>query len=205
MRRMGGVAIAAGAVFGVITAIVTSNHSLGLDAGAFDVADDIRASWLGHVARVVTSFGLLAIVGPAVVAAAAMLWLRGRGARAAALVTGAALAWLSVWITKAVVGRARPPHPVVHTVGHSYPSAHAANAVGWLALAVALTCLIGSRLGRVAAVSAGAALAVLVGLSRIYLRAHYLSDVIAGEALAVTMYALAVTGVLRWRYRRGSR
>ena len=34
-------------------------------------------------------------------------------------------------------------------------------------------------------------LAVLVGLSRIYLRAHYASDVLAGEALAVAMYALA--------------
>jgi membrane-associated phospholipid phosphatase len=32
---------------------------------------------------------------------------------------------------------------------------------------------------------------VLVGLTRIYLRVHYLSDVLAGEAFAVAMYALA--------------
>jgi membrane-associated phospholipid phosphatase len=32
---------------------------------------------------------------------------------------------------------------------------------------------------------------VLVGLSRIYLCTHYASDVLAGESLAVAMYALA--------------
>ena len=45
-------------------------------------------------------------------------------------------------------------------------------------------------------VAAGALLTVLVGLSRIYLRAHYASDVLAGEALAVAMYALATIGTL---------
>ena len=37
---------------------------------------------------------------------------------------------------------------------------------------------------------------MLVGLSRIYLRAHYASDVLAGEALAVAMYALAAIGTV---------
>jgi undecaprenyl-diphosphatase len=53
---------------------------------------------------------------------------------------------------------------------------------------------VGRALGfvaRIAAVAADALLAVLVGLSRIYVRAHYASDVLAGEALAVAMYALA--------------
>lgn len=203
MWRMGGVAIVAGAVFAAMTVIVTSSSSLQLDASAFDVADDVRAKWLDHVARVVTSFGLIAIVGAAVVAAAALLLWRGHGARAAALVIGAALAWVSVWITKGIVDRERPPHPLVHTAGQSYPSAHAANAVGWLALALALTTLIGSRAARIGAVAGGALLALLVGLSRIYLRAHYASDVIAGEALAIAMYALAVIGTLAWRDRSG--
>jgi hypothetical protein len=58
----------------------------------------------------------------------------------------------------------------------------AANSVGWLALAIALTVVIPHGVVRIAAVSAGALLAVLVGLSRIYLRAHYASDVLAGES-----------------------
>ena len=50
--------------------------------------------------------------------------------------------WVSVWITKALIGHPRPPHPLVHTSGQSYPSARAANSVGWLALAIALTVVI---------------------------------------------------------------
>ena len=57
------------------------------------------------------------------------------------------------------------------------------------------------RIGRIAAVAAGALLTVLVGLSRIYLRAHYASDVLAGEALATAMYALATIGTLAWQKR----
>ena len=48
----------------------------------------------------------------------------------------------------------------------------------------------------------GALLTVLVGLSRVYLRAHYLSDVLAGEALAIAMYSLAVIGAFTWLAQR---
>ncbi len=152
----------------------------------------------------VTKLGLIAIVGSAVLLGAALLIKRRQGARAPALVVGAALAWISVWIVKSVVDRPRPPDPLVHTSGQSYPSAHAANSVGWLALVIALAVVISSRGGRIAAIAAGALLAVLVGLSRIYLRAHYASDVLAGEALAVAMYALATIGAVLWQARRDS-
>ena len=133
----------------------------------------------------------------------AWLVIRGRAARAAALVAGAALAWLSVWITKALVDRPRPPAPLVHTSGQSYPSAHAANSIGWLALGLALAALTPARPVRIAAIAAGGLLALLVGLSRIYLRAHYASDVLGGETLAVAMYALAAVAALGWRARAG--
>ncbi len=194
----GSIAAVALAIFAVLTVVVTTNPSLAFDAKAFQIAGDLRTPWLDKAARVVTTLGLIAIVGPAVGVAAVLLFVRRQRPRAVALAAGAALAWLSVWVTKAVVGRARPPEPLVHTSGKSFPSAHAANSVGWLALAIALTILIPTRAGRVAAVTAGALLAVLVGLSRIYLRAHYASDVLAGEALAVAMYALAAIGALSW-------
>ncbi len=43
------------------------------------------------------------------------------------------------------------------------PSAHAANSVGWLALAIALTVVIPTTRQRVAAITAGACIAALVG------------------------------------------
>ena len=198
------IAVTGMAVFAALTVAVTSQPSLAVDSQAFEAADDLRAPWLDTAARIVTKFGLIAIVGSAVLLAAVLLFRRRHAVRAAALVLGAALAWVSVWITKRVVDRPRPPNPLVHTSGASYPSAHAANSIGWLAIAIALTVVIPSRGARIAAVTAGALLAVLVGLSRIYLRAHYASDVLAGEALAVAMYALAALVAIVWRGRRVS-
>jgi undecaprenyl-diphosphatase len=198
------IAASAVLVFVALTLVVTSNPSLAFDASAFDVAADLRAPWLDTAFRAVTKLGLIAIVGTAVVLAALLLFKRRHPVRAAVLVAGAALAWVSVWITKSIVDRPRPPAPLVHTSGASYPSAHAANSVGWLALAISLGVLIPTRGARIAAVIGGALLTVLVGLSRIYLRAHYASDVIAGEALAVAMYALAAIAAAAWQARRTS-
>jgi membrane-associated phospholipid phosphatase len=184
-------AVTALAVFGALTVAVTSNPSLAFDARAFSLTDDLRAPWLDAAARIITTFGLIVVVGPAVVIAAVPVIMRGQRARGAALLAGAALAWITVWIVKALVDRPRPSGALVHTSGQSYPSGHAANSVGWLALAIAVTVLIPTIRGRIAAISVAAVLTVLVGLSRIYLRAHYASDVLAGEALAVAMYALA--------------
>jgi membrane-associated phospholipid phosphatase len=191
-------------VFVALTIAVTVSSSLAFDSRAFEIADNVRAPWLDTVARVVTKPGLIVIVGPAVLLSAAVLIKRHARARAIALIVGAGLAWISVTIVKSVVDRPRPSHPLVHTTGQSYPSAHASNSVGWLALAIALTVVIPTRAGRIAAITAGALLAVVVGLSRIYLRAHYASDVLAGEALAVAMYAVAALGAAAWQSRHAS-
>jgi membrane-associated phospholipid phosphatase len=195
------VALSAIAVFVALTIAVTGGSSLALDSRAFELADDLRAPWLNDTAKVVTTLGLIAIMGSAVLVGGAVLIKHRNRARAAALVVGAALAWISVWIVKSVVGRPRPPDRLVHTSGQSYPSGHAANSVGWLALGIALTVVIPTRGGRIAAITAGALFAVLVGLSRIYLRAHYASDVLAGEALAVSMYAFAAIAAVAWQSR----
>jgi undecaprenyl-diphosphatase len=185
------IGVTAAAAFVVLTVIVTANSSLAFDSRAFAVASDLRAPWLTTVARVITTLGLIAVVGPALVAGAALLNARKARRRAGALVVGGALTWVAVWITKSLVDRPRPPQPLVHTAGQSYPSAHAANSVGWLALAIAMAAVIPARGLRIAVIAGGALVAVLVGLSRIYLRAHFTSDVLAGYALAVAMYSLA--------------
>jgi undecaprenyl-diphosphatase len=185
------IALIAAAAFIALTVIVTTNPSLAFDSRAFAIASDVRAPWLTAVARIITTLGLIALVGPALVVGAALLIARKDRRRAGALVAGGALSWVTVWITKSLVDRPRPLRPLVHTAGQSYPSAHAANAVGWLALAIALAAVIPARGARIAVIAAGALVTVLVGLSRIYLRAHFASDVLAGYALSVAMYSLA--------------
>lgn len=122
------------------------------------------------------------------------------GALGAATIGAAAL---GVEVMKAFVARTRPDllEPIVVEHGFSFPSGHATlSMVGYGILAV----LIGrSRLPAMARVGlAGVAvmLALLIGLSRVYLGAHYPSDVLAGwvlGAVIVLAFASLTRGVSR--------
>jgi undecaprenyl-diphosphatase len=99
---------------------------------------------------------------------------------------------------KAIVDRPRPPGGLVAVGNASFPSAHASYSTLYAYLAV----LIAARTARPglsvrgAVVGAGLALTALVGLSRVYLGVHYMSDVSAGWALGATAFATAGTVAL---------
>lgn len=139
---------------------------------------DIRTPSVTSAAKVlnVAAGGTVMWIVRLVVAAALAFWRRWR-----ALVVFAAAeacAELSIGPVKALVDRPRPPHPLVAVTGQSLPSGHALTAaVTAVALALILT-----RPGRsrVLALAAGIAWFALVGLSRTYLSAHWLTDVLAG-------------------------
>jgi undecaprenyl-diphosphatase len=78
----------------------------------------------------------------------------------------------------------------VDTIGAAYPSAHAAYAVAMIACA---TILVRAGVGwavRSAVLTIAVVLVAFVALSRVYLRAHYLTDVLGGVALGLAIWAL---------------
>jgi membrane-associated phospholipid phosphatase len=102
-----------------------------------------------------------------------------------------------VHIAKEAVDRPRPSDALVDTAGQSYPSAHAAYAFAWVAIAVVLTRTLPGLARTTAVIIAALVLAVVIGLTRIYLRAHYLSDVVGGAGLGATIFALCgMTGLV---------
>jgi undecaprenyl-diphosphatase len=70
------------------------------------------------------------------------------------------------------------------TSGSGFPSGHAAHSIlyPWLAVTLAIRLRPG-MVGGTALLVTGFVIAALVGLSRVYLRVHYLSDVTSGWAL----------------------
>ena len=93
---------------------------------------------------------------------------------------------------KEVVARPRPGGGLVDTTGSSYPSGHAAHSVFYLWLAATIVLRLRPGMARGAAVlAAGFALTALIGLSRVYLGVHYLSDVSGGWALGASAFSLA--------------
>ena len=106
-------------------------------------------------------------------------------------------------IVKPLVGRPRPPSSIWigHYAGAAFPSGHATAAVAlYAALAVVLS--MGASYGRRALVWSGATLvALVVGASRVYLGAHWVTDVLGGYALGAAWVALLVVIGLLFRSR----
>ncbi|MGY1730514.1 phosphatase PAP2 family protein [Geodermatophilus sp. SYSU D01045] len=110
--------------------------------------------------------------------------------------------WVAVAVTavgplttalKDLVGRARPAFENGGLVyeGLSYPSGHSSGIATLVTVALVLAWPRLAAPGRRAAVAAGIALAVLVGLTRVWLGVHYPSDVVGGLCLG-TAWSLLV-------------
>lgn len=115
--------------------------------------------------------------------------------------------WLAAFIgglvldlaLKGAVHRPRPPDADLFLRGTSwsFPSGHAMGALigcgmlGYLLIVYAVT----TRRARWAVVVAAALVVLAVGLSRLYLGVHYLSDVLAGYAAGTLWLAACISGL----------
>jgi undecaprenyl-diphosphatase len=197
-------AIAGVGIFVFVTYLNQVVHDPGptpFDTQLLDLADRLRNDMLVDVAKVVTALGAFPTVAALVVATAVLLVVRKRYADAGVLVLGLALVYMAVKITKADVARPRPTGPLVDTSGEAYPSGHAAYATAWIAAAVALT----RRLRLVASgtlVLVALVIAAAVGVTRVYLRAHWPSDVAGGWGLGIGIFAALAAVALVVEYIR---
>lgn len=163
------------------------------DLRAMNIAHDLNDGTGVAVAKIVTTLGSLPVTGGLALAAAASLALRRRAAEAIALLAGMGLTVWAVHWAKGAVDRPRPDHPLVSSMDQSYPSGHSAYAIVYVVVAIAIGRMFPRWTGRAVVVGAAVALTVLIGITRIYLRAHYFSDVIGGYGLAAGLFSL--TGI----------
>ncbi len=190
------------------TAVVSADPGpTGGDSSAFDFVDRIEVGWLTDVAKAVTQLGAAYVVLPvAIVAAAALAWRRRRP-EFWVLVVGMAITVIATADIKTAVDRPRPGGGLVGISGSSFPSGHASYSIlyVWLALTVTARMRPGWA-GSTALVAAGIALSAAIGLSRVYLHVHYLSDVGGGWALGVSAFSLcAVVALVASHLRQNAR
>ncbi|MFN2617462.1 MAG: bifunctional DedA family/phosphatase PAP2 family protein [Thermoleophilaceae bacterium] len=189
-------------VFVLLTSVVSADPTpTRLDRRLFDVADRLHTGAAVDAAKVVTSLGALPVAAAVVLVTAAVLAVRRHPRELTALLAGSVGVYVGVQLAKAGVDRPRPTHPLVATRQSSFPSGHAAYSTVWVAAAA----LIGRRqpwAGRAALVLLALAITAAVGLSRVYLRAHYFSDVAAGWGLGFGILTLAAIVALVVGYIR---
>lgn len=148
-----------------------------------DPTDPLGPPWLEEAGRDLTALGGMAVLTLVSVAAVAYLALRRLRGRAV-LVAGSVLSgMLASQILKWFFERPRPdlvPHAApVFTA--SFPSGHAMmSAVVYLTLGALLARVEPARRMKAFVLAVAVSLAVIVGVSRVYLGVHWPSDVLAG-------------------------
>lgn len=154
--------------------------------------------WLHEAAMDITSLGGISVLGLFALIALGFLLMRGKRLSALLLVAGLAGGVMLSEGLKAVFDRARPPeaYQVVETLNASFPSGHALlSTVFYLSLGVMMTRAFPRRRFKAYAVGVGILIALLIGLTRIYLGAHWASDVFGGwsvgAAWAMVLWLLA--------------
>jgi len=145
----------------------------------------------------VTAVASASAIGAIAVAVGLVLARRRRFDLLACWLAGLAGAAVLREVLKQTIRRPRPafPDPLVVESSTSFPSGHALGSVvcfGILAYFALLAA--GSRRTGLAAVGAAAVLVLAVGLSRLYLGAHYPTDVLAGYAAGVGWLAVWLGG-----------
>lgn len=161
------------------------------DVTAIDVSSALRTGWLVDLATAVTELGAGPLALSLAAVCAAMLAARRHWAAVGVLLAGMAIITLGAGELKAAVDRPRPADGgLVTASGPSFPSAHAAYSTFYVWLAVTIVMRLRPGMARGAlVVAAGISLAALVGLSRVFLDVHYLSDVSGGWALGAAAFS----------------
>lgn len=174
-----------GLLFIVFAFDPTAQTIHGLDDRVWKLAVDSENVYAVVLAKVFDFIGSSWVVTPVIIFVAVYQLLRREWERFWFWVIAMTASQLLIGPIKLVYARPRPPLMLVETSGFSFPSGHA---VAGAAIAVSLVIVLVPAGPRRRNLEILAALfALMMALSRVYLRAHWLSDVVAGAALGVAV------------------
>jgi membrane-associated phospholipid phosphatase len=213
-RGIAGVLIAgAASLAAVLGLLVAEGRWRPLERLDTGVAGHLHGAVVGHPTEIRTLQVLAVVLEPgvfrvAVAVVGVFLWVRGWRRLAIWSWVVAAVGGLVGVLMKYAVARARPvlPDPVAAAAGYSFPSGHALNsALCCGVLLVVAGVVLGPRAQRWCWLAAGVLVAV-TGFDRVALGVHFVSDVVAGWAVAgaVVLGSLVAVRYERLRFRRGA-
>jgi membrane-associated phospholipid phosphatase len=165
----------------------------------------IRNEHLTALMKIVTNLGGIIIIGPGTLIIVAYLLLKKDIHNAASLsiaVTG------GIILNNLLKLFFQRPRPISETTlaeisGWSFPSGHSMNSIIFYGmLAYVLTKFLVTWQLRIFMLIATFLIIFIIGISRIYLQVHYLSDVIAGFSCGLFWLSVCITGLEIDRKRR---
>ena len=182
---------AAALVF-LVMAVAPSTFDV-LDSWWHDSMVTLESGVATALAHALDFVGGTIVMAPLRISVAIYLAVKKRWAALTTLLVAVGLTELAIGPFKALYDRARPLDSLVETSGAAFPSGHA-TAAAVTAVVLVIILISPGEHRRAWEVRAGV-FAFVMALSRTYLRAHWLTDVIAGALLGGAT-ALAVGAVV---------
>lgn len=185
LRLVGGLLALTALVFLLVGWDRTTGAVQDVDDAFLSAMEAVRITPLTWLCQAMSIAGGVWVNWPLRVIAVVLLAVRRRWLQASAFVLAVATSEVLIGMTKELYDRARPLGSLVETSGASFPSGHAvAGAVTAVGLVVVL---LPPGRARWAWEFRAATFATVMSLSRTYLGAHWLSDVVAGGLLGTSI------------------
>lgn len=176
--------------FGILEDVATSDALVQFDRFVFTTLQALRTGWIDNVMIAFTELGSAAVAISVIAAVALVLAFKRRWRTLAYWLSAMVFSQALVWILKMSVQRARPTAMYEGTDAFSFPSGHAASSIVLYAFLAFLLTRGRGYWARLSVVLFAAGMIAMIAFSRLYLGAHWLSDVLASLSLGTAWVAL---------------
>ncbi len=179
------------ALFGILAWVVYFHPVLALDVTITHLFQENQSSWLRFTMMAVSAIGNVQLLSAGLVALDVVTFgLMDLRLEAIVIVVVSATSDLLDALIKSLVARPRPSAGLVDILatatGNSFPSGHVMSYVAFWGLLFSFGCILfkGRHWWRITLLLLSGLLVVLVGPSRVYLGAHWTSDVLGAYLLS---------------------
>ena len=186
-------------VFAALAIVVSTSNTPSIDHSVLTWVGEHRSSAVTSAMRTVTWLGSAAVLYPATLVLALHWWRRERDWRAGTMLAASLAGSTALYnIFKRITERPRPPAgDALGTYSHwSFPSGHATQCMAFFAMLLVIAWLAGWARLRLWGIAV-AVVVLAVGASRIYLGAHWFTDVLGGYALGAAWVSLLTAASLK--------
>ena len=183
--------------FGIVEDVVNRDPLVVVDKTVYHLLQGLRTPLGDSVMIVFTQLGDAAVLLPVITAVLLWLLLKRAWRPAAYWLAAVSFGEVLTVILKAGFGLPRPLPLYDGTSAFGFPSSHAAMSIVIFGFLAVLAAREFSLRGQLAVFSVIALLASMIAFSRIYLGAHWLSDVLGGLSFGVAWVALLGIAYLR--------
>lgn len=185
-------------IFGVMTYAVVTGEISNFDRSIYDIVTKVTNPTLDRIYKIITFFG--SVIGIVAFVLAVVIFMKDKK-KAFWIAGGAAGATIVNNIIKFSVRRGRPAEPLFRILvvekSYSFPSGHTMGSVGFYGMIMFF--IWRSNLEKSKKIVYSTLLTLLIAavmVSRIYLGAHFASDVLAG-AVAATAFLIVYTSFIK--------